>query len=149
MLKSTALLSALALLSLSLCSCETPGQSAMAGAGLGAAIGGLLHGSGSDALSGAAIGAGAGYLLGKVAQSDREEAYYEERYDERYTDRREYPQYREPYHPATRGLPVARRTNRYGFVTSPYRPFNLIDVRGIPRGARTMDPSTNRIFINP
>src|SRR5687768_12515263 len=82
-------------------SCETPGRSALAGAGAGAAIGGLLHGRGSDAMTGAAIGAGAGYLLGKIAQRDRyyddEDAYYDE------------------------GYPIGRRTNRSGFVTSPYR----------------------------
>ena len=44
--------------------CETPGQTALAGAATGAAIGGLLHGRGEDALKGAAIGAGAGYLAG-------------------------------------------------------------------------------------
>ena len=114
-----------------LSSCETPGQSAVAGAATGAAIGGLLHGRGSDALGGAAIGAGAGYLIGKLAQRDRRSDYYaqDDDYESRY--------------------PVASRTNRYGFVTSPYEPYNLIDVRGIPHGAKVVDPSRDRIFINP
>ncbi len=124
------------IISLSVCcaftmtSCETPGQSALAGAATGAAIGGLLHGRGSDALAGAAIGAGGGYLLGKLAQHERRADYYDaERYDE--------------------GYPVGSRTNRYGFVNSPYEPYNLIDVRGIPHGAKVVDPSRDRIFINP
>ncbi len=116
-----------------LTSCETPGQSAVAGAATGAAIGGLLHGRGSDALAGAAIGAGAGFLIGKIAQIDRRTNRYDDRYDEGYG-------YDYPY---------ARRTNRYGFVTSPYEPYNLIDVRGIPHGAKVVDPSRDRIFINP
>ena len=44
---------------------------------------------------------------------------------------------------------VARFTGRSGFVTSPYRPYNRIDVRGIPRGAQVVDPSCDRIFVNP
>lgn len=112
--------------------CETPGQNAMLGAGTGAAIGGLLHGSGHDAVKGAAIGAGAGYLLGKILQNDRRNHSYDE-YDS-YSDR---------------GYPVATPTNRPGFVTSPYRPYNLIDVRGIPGGAKVVDPSCQRVFINP
>ena len=118
---------------LTLSSCETPGQTALAGAGTGAAIGGLLHGRGSDAMAGAAIGAGAGYLLGKVAQHERRNN--EEAMDRTYYGRASYPM----------GTP----TYRYGFVTSPYRPYNVIDVRGIPRGARVVDTSNDRIFINP
>ncbi len=118
---------------LTLTSCETPGRSALAGAATGAAVGGLLHGRGSDALTGAAIGAGAGYLLGKIAQVDRRSSGYDDGYD--YDSRSRYP--------------VGSRTGRYGFVTSPYEPYNLIDVRGIPHGAKVVDPSRDRIFINP
>jgi hypothetical protein len=132
--------------------CETPGESALAGAATGAAIGGLLHGRGDQALVGAAIGAGSGYLIGKAVQHERrrayEDGYYEGRdYDDRDRDYRDdrYSHdrdYRERY-------PVARLTGRSGFVTSPYSPYNRIDVRGIPRGAQVEDPSTHRIFINP
>lgn len=117
--------------------CETSGGNAMLGAATGAAIGGLLHGRGEDALKGAAIGAGAGYLIGRVVRHERrarEERYYRERY----YDNRGYEQY-----------PVARLTDRPGFVESPYRPYHLIDVRGVPRGAQVLDPSCDRIFINP
>lgn len=117
--------------------CETSGGNAMLGAATGAAIGGLLHGRGEDALRGAAIGAGAGYLIGKVVRNERrarEERYYRERY----YDGGDYDRY-----------PIARLTNRRGYVQSPYRPYHLIDVRGVPSGAQVLDPSCDKIFINP
>jgi len=122
--------------------CETSGASALAGAAVGAAAGGLIGGGGNDALRGAAIGAGAGYLIGKVVKherNERERRYYRE--DDRYQDDR--------YETRSRELPYARPTNRYGFVTSPYPPYNLIDVRGIPHGATVIDPSCGRQFANP
>jgi hypothetical protein len=66
--------------------CETPGQTALAGAAAGAAIGGL-HGSRGGALRGAAIGAGTGYVAGRVARNQRERAYREGYYDARNGDR--------------------------------------------------------------
>jgi hypothetical protein len=118
--------------------CESSGDNALAGAAAGAAIGGLLHGRGRDALHGAAIGAGAGYLIGKIvnhARHERERRYYR---NGEYVEGGYYDE-----------LPYARPTNRYGFVTSPYEPYNLIDVRGIPHGAQVVDPSCDRAFINP
>ena len=100
--------------------CETTGQSALAGAA-----------------TGAAIGAASGALLGHVAKEQRERAY-----DEGYSDARGYRSYERSY-------PVGSRTGRYGLVRSPYNPGNLIDVSGIPRGAKVVDPSCDRIFINP
>lgn len=126
-----------------LTSCETTGQSALAGAATGAAVGGLLHGRGSDALAGAAIGAASGALIGHVAKQQRERAYDEGYYDAR-GDRgeRRYRDYESRY-------PVGHRTGRYGLVRSPFSPGNLIDVTGIPSGAKVIDPSCDRIFINP
>jgi hypothetical protein len=123
--------------------CETGGANALAGAATGAAIGGLLHGRGSDALRGAAIGAGAGYLIGKVVNHERDarERRYVREGDRYADDDRDRDGYRD--------LPYARPTNRYGFVTSPYEPYNLIDVRGIPHGATVIDPSRGQRFINP
>ena len=123
--------------------CETTGQSALAGAATGAAIGGLLHGRGDQALAGAAIGAASGALLGHVAKEQRERAY-----DEGYSDARGYSRDRD-YRSYERSYPVGYRTGRYGLVRSPYGPRNLIDVSGIPRGAKVVDPSCDRIFINP
>jgi hypothetical protein len=126
--------------------CETPGQSALTGAGAGAAIGGLATGRGEGALVGAAIGAGTGYLVGRQVQAERREAYDSGYYEGRYGDDHGYyhedREYRDRY-------PVGRLTDRRGFVMSPYYPYSRIDVRGIPRGARVEDPSTHRIFINP
>lgn len=113
--------------------CETPSDTALLGAASGAAIGGLLHGRADQALVGAAIGAGAGYVGGKVVQNERrrsyEEGYYQGRTAENY--------------------PVGRPTSTRGMVISPYRPYNLVDVKGIPSGAKVVDPSTNKVFINP
>jgi hypothetical protein len=105
----------------------TPGQKAMAGAAAGAAAGAIATGRGSGALGGAAIGAGAGYLIGRLQERNRREAYYED----------------------SGSYPVGRPSRRWGFVFSPYYPHNLIDVRGIPRGEQVLDPSVDRVFINP
>ena len=129
--------------------CETSGQNALLGAATGAAIGGALHGRGDQALAGAAIGAAGGYLIGKAVQHDRRRVYsegYEDgRGDRYYDDRRDSRDDRED----DRRYPVGRFTGRGGFVTSPYYPYNRIDVRGIPHGAQTVDPSCDRIFVNP
>jgi len=114
--------------------CETTGQSALAGAAMGAAIGGSLHGRGEEALAGAAIGAASGALIGHVAKEQRERAYEEGYYAG--------SGYRERY-------PVGHTTSTPGLVHSPYSPGHLIDVHGIPHGAKVVDPSCDRIFINP
>jgi hypothetical protein len=111
--------------------CETTGQTALLGAGLGA---GIAAATGHDALRGAAIGAASGAVVGHVAKNQRERAYEEGYYEGRY-GRKDYP--------------IARRTENRGFVISPYSPHHVIDVRGIPRGAKVQDPSNGRIFINP
>ena len=116
--------------------CETSGESALAGAATGAAIGGLLHGDGRDALHGAMIGAGAGYLIGKVAREQRREAYERGYYEGG------------GYRGQTR-YPMGRYADQPGFVRSPYRPYHIIDVRSIPPGAQVIDPSCERVFINP
>lgn len=136
--------------------CETTGDSVLLGAATGAAVGGLATGRGRGALAGAAIGAAGGYLVGKAVQHERRRAYSdgyyegrEDRYDDgdrHYDDRDRQDDdrsYREDRYP------LGRPTNREGFVTSPYHPYNRIDVRGIPRGAQVEDPSTRKIFINP
>ena len=127
--------------------CDTPGESALAGAATGAAIGGLLHGRGDQALVGAAIGAGSGYLIGKAVQHERRRSYEDGYYDGR-DDSRDDRDYRDDRYDRDR-YPLGRLTRHEGFVVSPYPPYNRIDVRGIPRGAQVEDPSTHRIFINP
>jgi hypothetical protein len=116
--------------------CDTPGHSALAGAATGGAIVGILTGRPRLALAGAAVGAGTGYLIGKQVQADRRAAYDQGYYDGHYAD-------------DGSGYPMGRFTDRPGIVTSPYPPYNQIDVREIPRGAKVQDPSTGKIFINP
>jgi hypothetical protein len=102
--------------------CDSPeGIGAMSGAGLGAIIG---HQRGHTT-EGAAIGAGAGALLGHLLGRADDRGYYE-----------------------GRRLPYGRRLGR-GLVESPYRPYNIIDTRGIPRGSVIEDPTTGGRFIKP
>jgi hypothetical protein len=124
MQRSISLLAAVSILGLSFTGCETTGQTTLLGAGTGAAIAAATD---QSPLHGAAIGAGAGFLLGKLFQYERRRAYGDDYYD-RY--------------------PVAHRS-RPGFVISPYRPYYEIDVRGFPHGARVIDPSNEKVFINP
>lgn len=79
-------------------------------------------------------------MVGHVAKRQRERAYEEGYYEGSYErdDDRDYDRY-----------PVGRRTQNRGFVVSPYAPNHVIDVRGIPRGAKVQDPSNGRVFINP
>ena len=112
---------------LGLTGCETPGRTSLLGAGVGAAA---AAATGHSPLRGAGIGAGAGYIVGRLAQHERRRGYDEGYYEGRGR------------------YPVGRRLGS-GFVRSPHYPYNTIDVRGLPRGARVVDPSTGRTFINP
>jgi osmotically inducible lipoprotein OsmB len=126
-------LSVVTLLGLTFTGCETTGQNTLLGAGTGAAI---AAATGHSPLRGAAIGAASGFVVGKVLKHERRRAYeegYYERHETRYS----------------RGYPVGYRTDRREIVVSPYRPHHEIDVGGIPPGAKVVDPSCNRVFINP
>ena len=133
---AVAALSAVSALALN--SCETAaGTGALVGAGTGALIGsavggghhGYYHGGSAEgALAGAAIGAAAGALVGAAIDAD-ERGYYDG-------------------HPANY-YPLGRRTETPGLLRSPYPPHNLVDVRGVPRGALVRDPATGRIFRRP
>jgi hypothetical protein len=145
--------------------CETPGQSALAGAGTGAVVGGMLKGTGRGMAQGAAIGAAGGYVLGAYGQSERARGYaqatgayaapappppvYPQGYyapvpaTPRYHQHRYYPS------PRVETILYGRHSGRYGFVYSPYGRGSLVDVRGFPRGAQVVDPFCGRIFLNP
>ncbi len=126
--KSTPLISLGLTAALAFSACEGPmttGQKAMAGAAAGAAAGALLTHRAGGALVGAGMGAAAGALIGHE-QTEERQAWG-------------------GYH----NHPYGRPTDREGFVYSPYYGHNVIDVRGIPSGARVVDPSCDRIFINP
>lgn len=124
-----AAVSALALGSFALTSCDTPtGQGAGIGAATGAIIGGAATGNVRGAAIGAGIGAGTGALIGASVEAD-ERGYY---------GGHEVGYY-----------PLGRRTGTPGVLQSPYAPYRLVDVRGVPRGALVRDPETGRVFRRP
>ncbi|MGF1655750.1 MAG: YMGG-like glycine zipper-containing protein [Verrucomicrobiales bacterium] len=141
-----------AAITLSTTSCYTPeGRGALYGATAGAVIGNLVNPQASTTLRGAGIGAGVGALLGALVGEgsrtnyyDRPPAYYRD-YDRRYHSQALKGGY---YSPGTL-YPTGSHTRQRGFVRSPYRPHNIIDVRGIPRGALVVDPSVEQVFVNP
>jgi hypothetical protein len=110
-------------------SCDEPtALGAMAGAGAGALIGGTTgNRSAGRALAGAGIGAATGALIGHIVSERRREEYYE----------------------GGRSYPYGEPTGTSGIVRSPYYPYALIDVRGIPRGALVEDPRTGKPFVRP
>ena len=133
MLKQTLLSSAVGLLLLpvlALTSCDTAtGTGAAAGVAGGALIGGLATNRVGGAVVGGALGALTGALIGNAVDANNAARTYGP--------------------PPPRGYPVARFTDRSGFVVSPYEPHHEIDVSGIPRGSLVRDPSCNRLFVNP
>lgn len=139
--------------------CETPGQSALAGAGTGALLGGMLKGTGRGMAQGAAIGAAGGYVLGAYGQSERERGYAQG--SGAYAPQPAPPVYYAPppvepryhghyySHPRAEAMLYGSHSGRYGFVYSPYGRRDLVDVRGLPHGAQVMDPFSGRVFVNP
>ena len=127
--KHFGVISSVALVALTLSSCDTPtGRGAAYGAAAGAIIGGAATGHTRAASIGAAAGALTGALIGHAIQADE-------------ADRTAPP----PPH----GYPWARRSGNPGFVYSPYPPHRLVDVRGIPPGELVRDPSSRGVFRNP
>jgi len=151
------LLTAVMAIVTALTGCETPGQSAMAGAATGAAMGGLLKGNGRNVARGAAIGAVGGYALGKYGESERQRGYIDAQggyYAPQPPPPREVYYAAPPppppvYHRHHYGsLRYGRHSHAYGYVYSPYTGA-MVDVRGIPHGAQVIDPSCGRTFLNP
>lgn len=145
---------ALCVVSVAFTGCETPGQSALAGAATGAVMGGLLKGDTRNVARGAAIGAAGGYVLGKYGESERQRGAIESQggYAPAPPPREVYytapPPAPRSYHRHHESPPYGRFSGTYGYVYSPYTG-QLVNVRGIPRGAQVVDPSTGRVFINP
>ena len=120
--------SAIALICLTLNSCDTPvGQGAAWGAATGAIIGAAATGNVRAASIGAAAGAAAGALTGKIVQENQAAQYGP---------------------PPPDGYPFARWAGTPGFYYSPYtgRIYNL---RGVPPGGLTRDIDTGRLFRKP
>jgi hypothetical protein len=127
--KTLLITSALAFASLALTSCETPtGQGAGFGATAGAILGAATTGTVRGAANGAIIGALAGAIIGSTAELD-ERGYYEGHPRDYY--------------------PYARPTDTPGIVQSPYPPYALVNVRGIPHGALVHDSTSGRVFRKP
>ncbi len=120
--------SAIALICLTLNSCDTPvGQGAAWGAATGAIIGAAATGNVRAASIGAAAGAAAGALTGKIVQENQAAQYGP---------------------PPPDGYPFARWAGTPGLYYSPYtgRIYNL---RGVPPGGLTRDVDTGRLFRKP
>jgi hypothetical protein len=120
--------SAIALICLTLNSCDTPvGQGAAWGAATGAIIGGAATGNVRAASIGAAAGAAAGALTGKIVQENQAAGYGP---------------------PPRGGYPYAQWAGRSGFFYSPYTG-RVYDLRGVPPGGLTRDVDTGRLFRRP
>jgi len=120
--------SAIALICLTLNSCDTPvGQGAAWGAATGAIIGAAATGNVRAASIGAAAGAAAGALTGKIVQENQAAQYGP---------------------PPPDGYPFARWAGTPGLYYSPYtgRVYNL---RGVPPGGLTRDVDTSQLFRKP
>jgi hypothetical protein len=111
-------------------------QGAALGALGGAAIGGLAGDDSGDVIRGAAIGAAAGAGAAALKEeSDRRAGYYNSGGDQ------PPPQPAKPKQ--TSGYPLATPIEgKPGQVISPYKPHNVIDVRGYRSGQLARDPST-------
>jgi predicted small secreted protein len=121
--------SSLVLVSMALTSCDTPtGQGAGWGAVTGAVLGAAASGNARGAAVGALIGANTGAIIGSTIELD-ERGYYDGR--------------------PPRYYPYARPTDTRGVVQSPYPPYALVDVRGIPHGALVRDSTSGRVFRKP
>ena len=118
------------LFSIALSACASREQTgALYGAGAGAAIGAAIDQE--NPKRGAIIGAGLGAAVGSVVASQ---------YDSRDAPRQERnaPEF-----------PVAKPTDRSGFVWSPYPPHQPIDIRGFRSGEVAVDPTSEKPFIVP
>jgi hypothetical protein len=51
--------------------------------------------------------------------------------------------------PSKSDVPVAEKTDKPGFVKSPFPPNKLIDVKGLPQGSLAKDPTTMKVFRVP
>ena len=121
--------STLAFVSFAFTSCDTPtGQGAGWGAVTGAVLGAAATGDARGAAVGALIGAHTGAIIGASVELD-ERGYYNGHPRDYY--------------------PYARSTDTRGVVQSPYPPYALVDVRGIPHGALVRDSTSGRVFRKP
>lgn len=123
------IVSALALTTLLLSSCDTPtGQGAGFGAAAGAVLGAAATGDARGAATGALIGATTGAIIGASIEEDQALRYG--------------PRPRS-------GFPYGHRTDTPGFYQSPYPPHQIYNLRGIPHGALVDDRVGGGYFRKP
>ena len=123
----------------------TPYQQQGAGLGAlgGAAVGAIAGDDSDDVLRGAALGAAAGAGAAALKEnSDRNRGYYNTGGDQA-------PPPKPSAQPDTGKYPVATATDNSNLVISPYKPHNVIDVRGFQSGQLAKDPSNGEIFRLP
>ena len=127
-MKHFGIISGVALLALTLSSCDTPtGKGAAYGAATGALIGAAATGNARAASIGAAAGAAAGALIGHTIQEERAESYG----------------------PTPRGgFPYGRYAGQPGMYYSPYTG-RVYDLSGVPHGGLTRDVDNGRLFRRP
>jgi predicted small secreted protein len=115
--------------SVALTSCDTAtGRGAGWGAATGAILGAAATGDVRGAAVGAVIGADTGALIG--ASIDEEQALR--------------------YGPRPRGgYPYGRRTDTPGFYQSPYPPYQIYNLRGVPHGGLVEDSVGGGYFRKP
>ena len=128
-LKNLAIVLAAPFCALALSSCETAtGQGAGFGAAAGAILGAAATGDASGAATGALIGATTGAIIGASVDESRAVRYGP---------------------PPSHGFPYARRTQTPGYYQSPYPPYQIYNLRGIPHGALVDDRVGGGYFRKP
>ncbi|QJE96899.1 hypothetical protein [Luteolibacter luteus] len=83
---------------------------------------------------------------------DGYEGRYGDDYEEPRVERTPQPAPQPQPKPQTQGrkeYPVAEKTDKPGFVISPYSPYNVIDVQDFKSGDLAKDPSNQKIFQVP
>ena len=109
--------------------CETAtGQGAGFGAAAGAILGAAATGHASGAAAGAIIGATTGAIIGASVDESRAVRYGA---------------------PPGGGFPYGRRTDTPGYYSSPYPPYQVYNLRGIPHGALVDDRVGRGYFRKP
>lgn len=129
---------------LSFTSC-TPLQQQRAGVGAlaGGAVGALAGDDENDIVRGSVIGAALG--AGSAALQEQRQTNG----NNGISDTRNQTQPAVSSAPVQNKYPLAQTTETPGYVKSPYRPYNTIDVTGIPSGKMAKEPGTKNIFIIP
>jgi predicted small secreted protein len=129
MKKNLLIVSGLLFSSFALTSCDTAtGQGAGWGAATGAVLGAAATGNVHGAAVGALIGANTGAIIG--ASIDEDQAIR--------------------YGPRPRGgFPSGRRTDSPGFYQSPYPPYQIYNLRGVPHGGLVEDRVGGGYFRKP